>query len=388
MTPVNSMPQDQKVDGWEFFHPTCVFFGSGSRVLLPERLSGGRVLAVSSKRGRQQFEADEFLGQLSPSFAWMDRVLANPSIDDIETARKEIDLDRVDVLVAFGGGSAIDFAKTLSVFSSPHTRDLSVTDAIRLGPDLEAPERSPVVALPTTSGTGAEVTPFATVWDKKEKRKHSLSTPLLFPEVAIVDPRLTDSLPLDTTISAGIDALNQAFESLWNKNRTPLTKLFASRSIALGVDALRSLNENAEDHRARDKMSEASLLAGMAIAKTRTSICHSISYPLTAHFGVPHGVACGFSMVAVMEWCLNDAPHLLSPTLRDMGCENEAEVFRDISQLISELGISEKVRQRVPGIDSVIAVSSEMQTLGRSDNFPMEIKPEKLLEVLRRSFEG
>lgn len=381
------MTAENNLNGSEFSHPTYVIFGPRSRERLAERLSGRQVLAVSSKRGRQQFEADELLHQLSPGFAWMDRVSSNPSIDDIERARREIDWGDVDVILAFGGGSAIDLAKTLSVFSSPHTPNMSVIDAIQLGADLEAPKHSPVVAMPTTAGTGAEVTPYATVWDKKEKRKLSLSTPLLYPELAIVDPRLTDSLPLEATISSGIDALNQAFESLWNKNRNPVTMLLASRSIALGLDALGLLNQNPDDHQLRDKMAEASLLAGMAIATTRTSICHSISYPLTAHFGVPHGLACGFTMVAVLEWCLADAPHLLSPVLRETSYTDESDLVRFVSKLLNTLGIPEQVRQRVPGLGALMALSSEMYTPGRADNFPLQVRPEDIVKILQNSFE-
>ena len=128
----------------------------------------------------------------------------------------------------------------------------------------------------------------------------------MLPAFAIVDPTLTYDLPKDATINTGLDCLNQAFESIWNKNANKLTIAYALKSIKLSLSALAKINKNIMDKKIRSKLARASLYAGICIGQTKTSICHSISYPLTANFGTPHGLACAFTMSAVINYINNE----------------------------------------------------------------------------------
>src|SRR5690606_14532428 len=126
--------------------------------------------------------------------------------------------------------------------------------------------------------------------------------PGMFPAVALVDPDLTRSLPESETVSTGLDALSQGLEAWWNRNAGPVTDAFALRAARLALDTLEPLVADLGDPVLRTAMAEASLLAGLAISGTRTAVAHSISYPLTLRFGIPHGLACGFTLPVILEY--------------------------------------------------------------------------------------
>ena len=122
------------------------------------------------------------------------------------------------------------------------------------------------------------------------------------PTAAVIDPELTTSLPWEVTLSTGLDAYSQCFEAIVNRNRTPLTSAIAEHGLALIPDALRTLRQDPESLPARSAMSVAALCSGLAISVTRTGLAHSMSYPITAHLGVPHGLACGICLPAVLRF--------------------------------------------------------------------------------------
>ena len=371
---------------WGFHSQTSVRFGRGVRKYLKDEIRDQRVLAVSSRRGRQQLLSDHILAPHVGNFFWVDSVTENPGLKEIQAALEKVGGQNFDCIVAFGGGSAIDFAKSLAagLASGSGGQDLR---AIVAHPEslLENPPL-PIHAVPTTSGTGSEVTHFATIWDYENRKKLSLASQTLAPKTALVDSELTDLLPANATLSSGLDALNQAFESVWNKNRSPITVVLASRAISIALEALPALHKNLSNTVARDKMAEASLLAGLCINQTRTAVCHSISYPLTAHLGVPHGVACAFTMGEVLSLCVEQTPNLFDTVIRATG-HHSAEALRDeIRALLLHLGVAAKVRAATDNVDSILALKEEMVTAGRSDNFVTPVDNNLLQLLLTKAF--
>src|SRR5690606_27378339 len=205
-------------------------------------------------------------------------------------------------LIALGGGSTIDSAKALArLLTRPagtSLADLFVAEPLpgRVQAAL------PLVAIPTTSGTGAEVTPFGTVWDYDAHQKRSVVGDDLYPRLALLDPALTLGLPKDVTISSGLDAISHALESTWNRNASPASLGLVTKSLQLSLPALPRAVEEPENLDARADMMQASALAGIAISQTRTALAHAISYPLTARFGLPHGIACSFTLPALLAF--------------------------------------------------------------------------------------
>ena len=128
-----------------------------------------------------------------------------------------------------------------------------------------------------------------------------MAGPAVYPHTALVDSELSDNVPYEITLNTGLDAINQAAESIWNRNMTPMSEMLAHKALEKGMVALQGLQNDLKNPNLRDTMAEVSLIAGLAISQTRTSLCHAISYPLTAHFGIPHGLACAFTMPAVLR---------------------------------------------------------------------------------------
>jgi phosphonate metabolism-associated iron-containing alcohol dehydrogenase len=204
----------------------------------------------------------------------------------------------VEAIVALGGGSVIDAAKVLAAASGDFDR---VRRFLQTGAGADALGRTPIIAVPTTSGTGSEVTSWATVWDTEAKTKYSLARDTLYPEAALVDPLLTVGLPRGITVSTGLDALSHALESIWNVNANPVSTSLAEVAAREVLEALPLLARDLGNAGLRERLSRASLLAGLAFSNTKTALAHALSYHLTLHHGVPHGVACSFSLPMVMR---------------------------------------------------------------------------------------
>lgn len=288
---------------WSHHHPARVHFGAGLvdqlRQFIPD---GGRLLVVTSpgfaNNGVLERVAAQFQDCRMTVFA---QVKPNPQIDDIDAAVLRLGRLGFDHIVAIGGGSVIDFAKALSVLL-PADSGISLRETLRGGVGHRWAVHIPLLAVPTTAGTGSEVTPFATVWDAERQQKLSLDDALLYPLDAVLDPALTLTLPAQLTLYTGLDAVSHACESIWNLNRNPVSEAFARQAASRLTTALPMVMQYPDVLEWRGEMQVSSLLAGLAISGTRTAIAHAISYPLTARFGVPHGLACSFTLPALFDF--------------------------------------------------------------------------------------
>ena len=366
--------------------PKGAVFGSGVRGRLLEEIAAKKVIIVCSPRGKNQFLSDSMLKEAtkaSKSCEFLEVAHPNPSLDSIQALGDQGAALSADLLIGFGGGSAIDFAKSLSAIDPTSKNQASLLRLIQLQPEIR--RVVPVIAVPTTSGTGAEVTSFATVWDHATQRKLSLSHPNLKPSLALVDPELAYSVPSPVALETGLDALNQAFESIWNKNKTTESFRYASNAIALILPSLSAAINSGGAPQSRINLSLGSTLAGLAINSTKTSICHSISYPLTARFGVPHGLACAFSMTAVMKIVYDSQPDILGELAEAIGFPNVESLTSEIDSLITVNKVREKVQARVGDLSTLPRLVSEMYTPGRSDNFITAIDDDLLTKVLIES---
>lgn len=220
----------------------------------------------------------------------------NPRLEDIQTGVKHFLAAPHDVIIGVGGGSALDVAKMISLFAgNEHVKAEMVVRQqaaiARHGP--------PVIAIPTTSGTGAEVTGFSALY--LDGAKHSVAHPFVLPAVAIVDPKLTYSMPAAVTAATGLDALCQAIESMWAVGSTAESQEYAEQALALAASNLLSV-ARAPSPASRGAMARAAHLAGRAINISKTTAAHAVSYALTYEHGVPHGMAVALTMGAWMVY--------------------------------------------------------------------------------------
>ena len=195
---------------------------------------GGEVLLISSPGFSKRGETNKIVNALSSHNVYLfDQVLPNPKVGQLEALVERFKHRQVMSIVALGGGSVIDTAKICSLWLSAPLKDFSEL----LLPDNDNPAGIiPVIAVPTTAGTGAEVTPFATAWDDVAQKKYSVTN--ITPEVALLDAKLTLSLDYENTLFPALDALSHALESLWNKNRTAQSEEHAVRAIACICNSL------------------------------------------------------------------------------------------------------------------------------------------------------
>lgn len=362
---------------WGHFNPVKITAGVGSldRVASIATARGRWLLVTSAgftRRGvtarvRSMLEANG-----SRVLAVHDAITANPELDDLESISASFEHDPLVGIIGLGGGSVLDAAKVLAA-TIPHSSDRLLHRTLREGRIHRWQRTLSLVAIPTTSGTGSEVTPFATVWDSVTQKKYSVAGERIFPDECILDPALTISLPRDETLYTGLDATSHALESLWNRNRTPVSEALAIGALERIADALPRVLHDLGNCELRDRMQQASLMAGMAISHTRTAIAHSISYPLTLRFGVPHGLACSFTLDAILR-----------RHMQALGTTGDLRrLFELISKMLGALGLPAHLSRYASEAD-VRGLIPEMTTPGRADNFPY---PHDLAQILRESFD-
>ncbi len=252
----------------------------------------------------------------------------------------------VEAIVALGGGSVMDAAKVLAAANGDFAR---VQRYLETGQGAEQLAHTPIVAVPTTAGTGSEVTSWATVWDTVKMKKYSLARDSLYPEAALVDPLLTTGLPRGITISTGLDALSHALESIWNVNANPVSAALAETAAREVMEALPALANDLGNEGLRTRLARASLFAGLAFSNTKTALAHALSYHLTLHFGVPHGIACSFSLPMVMRSVMGCDPICDASLRRIFGNDLAGGVAR-LEKLLETLGVS--VRATDHGIEA------------------------------------
>ena len=233
-----------------------------------------------------------------------DKVVPDPDIGCAEACIEMAKRDKYDLILGVGGGSSMDIASAVSVMC---TNPGTVRDY--LGINLVKNPGIPTILIPTTAGTGAEVTPNAILTDVEAKLKKAIVSPYILPRVAIVDPLLSVSMPPQVTSSSGIDALTHAVESYTSNKATIMTDLFAREAIILIGQSLRTAVANGNNLQARYDMSIGSLYAGIALANAGVTAVHALAYPLGGQFKVAHGIANGLLLPYVMEFnVLGDVP--------------------------------------------------------------------------------
>lgn len=353
---------------WTYHNPVTVLFGSGISLTVVTALPYRRMLLVTSsgmtQRGKVRRFVDASRGAIADIY---DGVSPNPEMSALDDLAQRYRSGGFDAIVALGGGSALDTAKILSVLlCTPEAFTLRAhfLEGVPI-PDAAA---VPVIAIPTTAGTGSEVTPFATVWDARAVKKYSLAHARMFPVRAVLDPDLTYDLPWDVTLSTGMDALCQALESIWNRHANPITLGFAMRSVKLAWPALAKGERLMQSLAARADLMEASLLAGLAISHTRTALCHSMSYPVTARFGLPHGLACAFTMPAVLRFNASADDGRLAALATQQGFSSVGQFCTALETLLIRCGLDGQLARRGIAAVRLAELVPEMFNPGRVDN--------------------
>ncbi len=322
------------MNDFTYYMPTRVFWGEGCLARRGDAISrfGTRALVVTGKTSARVSGAmDDIAGALGRngiSFAVFDEVEANPSIETARRAGAAARSFDADFILAAGGGSPLDAGKAAAVLAGNECADDDLFSGNFSNPVL------PVIAIPTTAGTGSEATPYSILTDTVKKTKRNLKSDRLFPVLTFLDPRYTDSLSAEITASTAIDALTHALEGYLSTRATPASDMFALRSMAILGPALAKLSGSAPGREDRQKFLYASFLAGCVIAQTGTTVLHAMGYHLTIFHCVEHGRANGLLLVPYLRHVMSGQPERVREVLGSLGCEGLAGLGRMLGPLM------------------------------------------------------
>ncbi len=328
--------------------------GIGAIAELPNAIKGvgsGKALIVTDPGLVQAGlcrRIEEVLTEAGLSYAVFSDVEPDPRLEIVEDCAQAAEDADCDLFIGLGGGSSLDIAKVAAILN---TNDGSLTDYLGIG---NIPKRgAPTIMIPTTAGTGSEVTPIAVLSDKKEQLKKGVVSEHLYPDVALVDPALMTSLPPHITAFTGIDALTHAIEAYTNKYAQPFVDTLALEAIRLIGENLRRAVSCGDDVDARCKMALGSLYGGLCLGSVNTAAVHALAYPLGGMFDVPHGVANSLLLPYVMKFNLVSDLDKYSRVAEALGCRIDGLSKRDaaeksvdaVAQLSADVGIARTLQE-------------------------------------------
>lgn len=327
------------INNFIYSQPVKIFFGAGQFVALGNvlgELGLRRCILVCGRHFAPT--AQEMLEQQNEICAVFSGVEQNPQLSGVEETVKLARAHAADAIIGIGGGSAIDTAKFAAAIA------LNDGEALEYfkGERPFTGRRLAVIAVPTTAGTGSEVTQVSVISHGAEKK--TINNPAFMPLAAIVDPELSRSVPPRTTMNTGLDALAHALEGFWSVQHQPICDLMTAEAVRLVLDNLERAWRNGDDMEARTAMAYAATLGGLAFALPKTAASHACSYPLSEDYHLPHGEACAFTLDSFVRINADARLEALCKRVGLSGCEELAARIAALKKLgglrtrLSELG--------------------------------------------------
>jgi len=346
---------------WEYTQPVRILFGCGKK---------DEISAVAKREGltRGFLVCDKFLAESGLAEALsadsggvligiFHDIQPNPTVTSVDACAEEIRKAGADFVVALGGGSAMDVAKAAAVLAQT---DDSVVKYHGTGVTL--PESGlPIIALPTTAGTGSEVTPVSVLTNEEKGKKAPMLSPAFYPIVAIIDPELTYTVPRKVVAQTGLDVLCHAVEAYMSIGHQPICDALAIQATRL-VFAYVS-KAAVGDKEAQDQMALASLLAGLAFGQPKTGAPHACSFVLTTRYGIPHGEACALTLDYFLEIAALGEPVRLQDFAQQVG-------FHSVEALADEIRLLKKSLGLLTDLKTFQLTDEDIQTLVKESQRP------------------
>ena len=308
--------------------------------------------------------------------------ISNPDIEDLFSLYTQIKNFDYQCIIGIGGGSVLDLSKSLSALKNMEIDSTStLRSVIENKSYVENQHIVPWIGVPTTSGTGSEVTCWATIWDRARGVKLSIDSKNLYANTAIIDAALTLTLPNKLTASTALDALCHATEAYWSKNSNEISRVYSLEAIKRIVNNLEKVLDQPKEIQLRNELALGSLYAGLAFSNTRTTACHSISYPLTLALGIDHGVAASLTLAKVMELNL-EAIIEKDQLFQAFGVNHLEEIQQFIERIYRLSGFQSKLKDYNANPEIIESIVENAFTKGRMDNNPVALTKKDVTQIL------
>lgn len=368
------------------------YHGAGSISVIPEEIKsrGFKKVFVCTDPSLLKFKVatkvTDLLEKENIEYYLYSNVKANPTIENVQTGVKAFIDNKTDCIVAIGGGSAMDSAKAIGIIiNNPENSDVRSLEGV--SPTLN--KSVPIIAVPTTAGTAAEVTINYVITDPEKQRKFVCVDPKDIPVVAVVDSEMMSSMPKSLTASTGMDALTHAIEGYITLGAWELSDMFHLKAIEVISRSLRSAVNNEKE--GREDMALGQYIAGMGFSNVGLGVDHSMAHPLSAYYDTPHGVACAILLPAIMEFNKDYTGTKYREIARVMGVKNvdsmSQEEYRDaainaVKQLSIDVGIPQNLKGIVKEEDLDFLSESAFKDACRPGN-PRDCSKEEIKEIYK-----
>lgn len=376
-----------------FFNPVAISFlepGNWKSKVLEVVALREPVLFIYSKSAMRSADMDSSLLDWLHSQSNVKLITgieSNPSISQFVSVRKNLG-ELPHTIFALGGGSVIDVAKILKGLANASLEmdEAAFLNFISSKGYLKLENSSiKLIALPSTAGTGSELTKWATIWDMQNKKKYSVEREDMYPSEAWIDPLLSAGMTKEITVSTGLDAMCQAIEAYWSTKSNPIVRRLSVRAISEVLMHLEQAADHPEDIEARGGMCQGSVFAGLAFSQTRTTACHALSYPLTARFGIPHGIAVSMSIIPILRlnWEYIQEKELF---LSAFCCHDRPELEAALERLLS-LYVYPVVKALGPIGNLSAIIPEDIGSMGdRLGNNPTTISKSEIIVIYKQMF--
>ena len=365
----------------EILHPEAIEFGSGTVAAVPRFARAKRLRRPLVIADRFNATRAEVLG-LPGEVTVFGEVAFEPDIQTLDAALAVASRVVPDLIVGFGGGSAMDLAKLVAVLSGG---EQAIHDVV--GAELVRGRELALVQVPTTSGTGSEAGTRALVTDPATQNKLAVQSRHMLADLAAVDPDLTVTVPSEVTAATGMDAMAHCVEAYTSRRAHPLIDLYALEGIRLVGRYLPRAVRNGSDREARSGLSLASLYGGFCLGPVNTTAGHAVAYPLGTRHHVPHGLACALIFPHTLAFNAPSVPERTTDVLDALGLADEEDIVAAITRWSADLGLETRLSKLGVPEDDLPLMADEAHAIRRLlANNPRDISRDEILALYRAAY--
>ncbi len=372
-----------------FYNPTAICFGADIlSYALPDVLKkyGDSVLFLSGSSLASNQPFQKTASAIKPHIKKnINNIPPRPDINDLFTLLRQIKGEAYSAILAVGGGSVIDVAKAAGALYNSKAGTVQALRSTIKSSEFSS-GKIPVIAVPTTAGSGSETNQWAIIWDRKESCRLSIGNDTFFPVHAIIDPALCVSMPPELTATTGLDILCHAVEGIWAKHSNTISRNYALKAVQIVFEHLEGAIKNPAKMEHREALSIGATMAGVSLSVAKTTCCHAVSYPLTLDYGINHGIACAITLGEIYQYnkgAYRDEQALEELMIKGLGRQSLSNFVKNIC---SHAGIPTRLADYKITRDALPGLAHRAVTQSSLENNPKAITEGIVLDILKKIY--